>query len=130
MRVDMLACASIIPQPIESQGNEKFFSTIMQGNYAGFAQSVVVIVDLFARQALAASRHAGLVADWSDREGPPGATGRRASLDRLQPIVDKSDGAANLRLREWYMEEPLDFLRDFRLYQMSLMPEPVSILLF
>ena len=33
----MLACASIIAQPIESQGNKNFFSTIMQGNYAGFA---------------------------------------------------------------------------------------------
>ena len=28
---------SIIAQPIESQGNKKFFSTAMQGNYAGFA---------------------------------------------------------------------------------------------
>ena len=27
------------------------------------------------------------------------------------------------------MEEPLDFLRDFRLRQLSLVPEPVSILL-
>ena len=69
----MLVCASIIAQPIESQGNKKFFSTIMQGNYAGFAQSVVAIVDFFARQALAGSWHAGLVSAWSHREGPPGA---------------------------------------------------------
>jgi hypothetical protein len=51
----MLVCASIIAQPIESQGNKKVSSTIMQGNYAAFAQSVVVIVDFFARQALAGS---------------------------------------------------------------------------
>ena len=111
----MLVCASIIAQPIESQGNKKFFSTAMQGNYAGIAQSVVAIVDFFARQALAGSRHAGLVSAWSHREGPPGAPGRRVSLDRLQPIIDKLDGAADLGLREWHMKEPLDFLRDFRL---------------
>ena len=49
----MLACASIIAQPIESQGNKNFHSKIMQGNYAGFVQSVVAIVDLLARHALA-----------------------------------------------------------------------------
>jgi hypothetical protein len=58
----MLVCASIIEQRIESQGNKKISSAIMQGNYAGFAHSVVVIVDFFARQALAGSRRAGLVA--------------------------------------------------------------------
>jgi hypothetical protein len=45
MRVDMLDCASIIAQPIESEGNKIISSTIMQVNYAGFAQEVVVIVD-------------------------------------------------------------------------------------
>ncbi len=29
--------------------------------------------------------------------------------------LDKSDGAADLGLREWHMEEPLNFLRDFGL---------------
>jgi hypothetical protein len=87
----------------------------MQGNYTGFAQSVVAVVDFFARQALAGSWHAGLVSAWSHREGPPGAPGRRVSLDRLQPIIDKLDGAADLGLREWHVKEPLDFLRDFRL---------------
>ena len=111
----MLVCASIIAQPIESRGNKFFFSTIMQGNYAGFAQSVDAVVDFFARQALAGSWHAGLVAAWSHREGPPGAPGRRVSLDRSQPIFDKLDGAADLGLREWHVKEPLDFLRDFRL---------------
>ena len=43
------------------------------------------------------------------------APGRRVSLDRLQPIIDKLDGAADLGLREWHVKEPLDFLRDFRL---------------
>ncbi len=71
----------------------------MQRNYAGFAQSVVVIVDLFAHQALAGFRHAGLVAAWSDREGPHGVPGRRVNLDRLQPIIDKLDGAADLEER-------------------------------
>ena len=33
----MLVCASIIAQAIESEGNKKSFSRIMQGNYAGFA---------------------------------------------------------------------------------------------
>jgi hypothetical protein len=47
----------------------------------------------------------------------------------LQPAVDKLDGAADLGLHEWHTEEPLDFLRDFRLRQVPLMPEPVSILL-
>jgi hypothetical protein len=111
----MLVCASIIAQPIESQGNKNFLSTIMLGNYAGFAQSVIAIVDFFARQALACSRYARLVSAWSPREGPPGAPGRRVGLDRLQPIVDKLDGAADLGLREWHVKEPLDFLRDFRL---------------
>ena len=108
----MLVCASIIAQPIESRGNKFFFSRTMQGNYTGFARSVV---DLFARQALAGSWHAGLVSAWSHREGPPGAPGRRVSLDGLQPIIDKLDGAADLGLREWHVKEPLDFLRDFRL---------------
>src|ERR1700730_15001908 len=84
MRAYMLARASIIAQPIESRGNKFFFSTTMQGNYAGFAQSVVAIVDFFARQALAGSWHAGLVSAWSPREGPPGAPGRRVGLDRQQ----------------------------------------------
>ena len=57
----MLARASIIAQTIESQGNKNVFSAIMQGNYAGFAQSVVAIVDFSARHALAGSWHAGLV---------------------------------------------------------------------
>jgi hypothetical protein len=35
----MLVCASIITQPIESQGNLKILLKVMQGNYAGFAQS-------------------------------------------------------------------------------------------
>jgi hypothetical protein len=111
----MLVCASIIAQPIESQGNKIISSTIMQGNYAGFAQSVVVIVDYFARQALAGSWHAGLVSAWARCEGSSGAPGRRVSHDRLHPIIDKLDGAAHLGLGEWHMEEPLDFLRDFRL---------------
>jgi hypothetical protein len=89
MRVDMLDCASIIAQPFQSQRNRKNSSTIMQVNYADFAQSVVVIVDFFARPALADSGHAGLVSAWSHREGPPGATGRRVGLDRLQPAVYK-----------------------------------------
>ena len=87
----------------------------MLENYAGFAQSIVAIVDFFARQVLAGFWRAGPVSAWSHREGPPGAPGRRVSLDRLQPIVDKLDGAADLGLREWQVKEPLDFLRDFRL---------------
>jgi hypothetical protein len=122
----MLVCASIIAQPVLSQGIKKSFSTTMQGNYAGFAQSVVAIIDLFVRQALADSWLVGLVSPWSHRERPPG---QRVSLDRLQPIIDKFDGAADLGLREWHVKEPLDFLRDFRLRQVSLVPEPVSILL-
>jgi hypothetical protein len=55
----MLICASIIAQPIESQGNKIFLSQIMHGNYAGFARSVVAIVDFFARQARAGSRDGG-----------------------------------------------------------------------
>ena len=51
------------------------------------------------------------------------------SLQGLQPIVDTLDGAANLGLREWQLKEPLDFLRDFRLCPVSLVPEPVRILL-
>ena len=39
----MLVCASIIAQPIESQENKNFSSRTMQGNYAGFAQSVVAM---------------------------------------------------------------------------------------
>ena len=111
----MLDCAGIIAQPIEAQANKKSFSTTMQGNYAGFAQSVVAVVAFFARPALAGSWHARLVSAWPHRAGPPGATGRRLSLDGLQPVVDKLDGAADLGLCEWHMEEPLDFLRDFRL---------------
>jgi hypothetical protein len=87
----------------------------MQGNYAGFAHSIDVIVDFFARQAPADCWHAGLVSARSRGEGPPGATGRRVSLDRLQPFIDKPDGAADLGLREWHMEEPLNFLREFGL---------------
>ena len=87
----------------------------MQGNYAGFGQSVVAVICLFAHQALAGSWHAGLVSAWSHRKGPRGATGRRVSFDRLQPIIDKLDGAADLRLRERHVEEALNFLRDFRL---------------
>ena len=41
--------------------------------------------------------------------------GRRVGLDRLQPIIDKLDRAADLGLREWHVKVPLDFLRDFRL---------------
>jgi hypothetical protein len=55
----MLICASIIAQPIESQGNKIFLSQIMHGNYAGFARSVVAIADFFARQARAGSRDGG-----------------------------------------------------------------------
>src|SRR6202453_481519 len=47
MRAYMLICASIIAQPIKSQGIKKSTSTTMQGNYASFAQSVVAIVDFF-----------------------------------------------------------------------------------
>jgi hypothetical protein len=83
----MLAGASIIAQPIESQGNKKSLSTTMQGNYAGFAESVVVIADVYARQAHASSRHAGLVSAWSHREGPPGAPGRRVWLDRRRRLL-------------------------------------------
>jgi hypothetical protein len=43
----MLVCASIIAQPNEPQGNKSFLSRIMHGNYAGFARSVVAIVDFF-----------------------------------------------------------------------------------
>ena len=57
----MLVCASIIAQPIESQGNKKVFPINMLGNYAGFALSVVAIANVFARQALAGSRQGGLV---------------------------------------------------------------------
>ena len=59
----------------------------MQGNYAGFAQSVVAIVDFFARQALAGSWHAGLVSAWSHREGPAGAPGRRVGLEMMDGWV-------------------------------------------
>ena len=83
-------------------------------NQAGLARSLVAVVDFFARQTLAGSWHAGLVSVWSHREGPPDAPGRRVSLDRLQPVIDKLDGAADLGLREWHVKEPLDFLRDFR----------------
>jgi hypothetical protein len=53
MRMDMLVCASINAQNIESQsqGNKNFFSRIMPGNYAGFAQSAVANVDLLAKPA-------------------------------------------------------------------------------
>ncbi len=44
----------------------------MQGNYAGFAQSIVAVVDDFALEAHARSWHAGLVAAWFHREGRPG----------------------------------------------------------
>ena len=111
----MRDCASIIAQPIKAQANKESFSTTMQGNYAGFAQSVAAVVAFFARPALAGSWHAGLVSAWPDLAGPPGATGRRVSLDGLQPMVDKLDGAADLGLCKWHMEEPLDFVRDFRL---------------
>jgi hypothetical protein len=111
----MLVCASITAQPIESQGNKNFFPRTMQTNYAGFARSVVGVVDFFAGQPLAGSWHAGLVSAWSHREGLPGAPGRRVSLDGSQPIIDKLDGAADLGLREWHVKEPLDFLRDFGL---------------
>ncbi len=87
----------------------------MQANDAGFARSVVAVVDFFALQALAGSGHAGVVAACSGREGPPGAVGRRVSLDGLQPVIDKFDGSADLVLREWYVKEPLDLPRDFRL---------------
>jgi hypothetical protein len=87
----------------------------MHGDYAGSSRSVGAVVDFFARHAVAASWHAGLVAASSHREGLPGAPGRRVSFDRLQPIIDKLDGAADLGLREWHVKEPLDFLRDFRL---------------
>src|SRR5271170_6433150 len=87
MRVNMLVCASIITQPIESQGNKRFISINMLGNYAGFAQSVVAIVDFFARQALAGSRHAGLVSAWlrQFREGdaPDPFSARREVQGRL-----------------------------------------------
>ncbi len=81
----------------------------MLANDAGLAKSVVAIVDFFALQALAGSRHAGVVAACSDREGPPGAVGRRASPDRLQPVIDKIDGATDLGLGEWHANEPRDF---------------------
>ena len=80
MRAYMLDCASIIAQPLESKEIKKILSTTMQGNYAGFAQSVVVF---FARQALAGSWHAGLVSSWFHREGLPGAPGRRVSRVKL-----------------------------------------------
>jgi hypothetical protein len=111
----MLAGASIIAQPIEAQGNNNFHSKTMQVNYAGFAQSVVAIVDFMARQALAGFQHAGLVPASSHREGPTGAPGRRVGLDRLQPVIDKHDRPAYLGLREWHVKVPQDFLRDFRL---------------
>jgi hypothetical protein len=106
----MLVCASIIAQPIEPQGNKNFAPTIMQGNYAGFRKSVVVIVDFFARQALAGFWRPGLVSAWSDREGLPGASGRRASFDGLQPIIDKPDRSADLGFREvpdWFAVRPV-----------------------
>jgi hypothetical protein len=56
----MLVCASIIAQASESQGIKKLISTIMQGNYAGFAPSDVAVVGFFARPA-AGSWHADLV---------------------------------------------------------------------
>jgi hypothetical protein len=80
----------------------------MLANDAGFARSVVAIVDLLARQAQASSRQAGVVAAWFDREGPPDAVGQRVSLGRLQPVIDKPDGAADLGLCEWHVKEPLD----------------------
>ena len=40
----------------------------------------------------------------------------------MQPIIDRLDGAADLGSCEWRVKEPLDFLRDFRLEQVSLMP--------
>jgi hypothetical protein len=85
----------------------------MHGNYAGFARSVVAFAEFFTRQARGGSRHDGLVSARSHRKGPPGAPSRRVSLDRLQPIIDTLDGAADLGLREWHLKEPPDFLRDF-----------------
>jgi hypothetical protein len=61
----MLVCASIIAQPIEAQQNKKSSSINMLGDYAGIAQSVSAIIGFVARQALAGSRHAGLVSAWS-----------------------------------------------------------------
>ena len=55
MRAYMLDCAGIIAQPIEAHANKKSLSTTMQGNYAGFAQSVVAVVARFVRPALAGS---------------------------------------------------------------------------
>jgi hypothetical protein len=43
----------------------------MLANDAGFPQSVIAIVDFFAREALASFRYAGVVAAWSDRERGP-----------------------------------------------------------
>ena len=48
----MLHCAGIIAQAILAQANKKSFSTTMQGNYAGCAQSVVAVVDFLARPRL------------------------------------------------------------------------------
>jgi hypothetical protein len=97
---------------------------------ADFARSVVAVVDFVALQALAGSRHAGVVAACSDREGPPGAICRRLSFGRLQPVIDKLDGAADLGLREWHMKEPLDFPRDFRLREkVSMINGLVSVVL-
>ena len=97
----MLVCASIIAQPIESQGNKKIFSTIMQGNYADFAQSVVAIVDFFARQALAGScsikriiktKAARAIPIVAKTRGPVAADpcGRRTRLLRPQNCVTAS----------------------------------------
>jgi hypothetical protein len=57
----MLVFASIITQLIEAQANKNSHWRIMHGNYAGFARSVVTVVDFFTRQARAGSRHDGLV---------------------------------------------------------------------
>ena len=87
----------------------------MQGNYAGFAQSIVLIVDFFARQARAGSKHAGLVSASFHRERLPGAPGRRVRFDGSQRIINELDGAADLGLRGWHLKEPPDLRRDLLL---------------
>jgi hypothetical protein len=58
----------------------------MLGNYGGFAQSVVTIVDFFARQALVGSRHAGLVSALNSRKRRK-RRNRKPKFENQKPIT-------------------------------------------
>jgi hypothetical protein len=76
----MLVCTGIITQPIELQANKNCCSPIMHGNYAGFAQSVVAIVEFFARQARYSSRH------WRRQQGSNALSDQKVLGFTPQPL--------------------------------------------